>query len=69
MGSGNQRGLQGLNSIGQDSDSMFSEYKALLPIRPCWYELPLGIYRSGDLSHKPDRSKEHAARDALVYIR
>ena len=34
-----------------------------LPIHTRWYELPLGICRSGDLSVAPSLGGEHDARD------
>ena len=44
---------------------MFSKYKGPLPIHPCRYEMPLGIYRSGILSQASTHSQEHDARDAV----
>ena len=37
-------------------------YRAPLPIHQCWYELPLGTCRSGDLSMAPSHGEEHDTR-------
>ena len=55
----------GLNCVGEDKSTMFLSYSGPLPIHPRWYELPLGICKSGDLSQAPTRGEEHDARDAV----
>ena len=67
--SGKQRGMQGFNTVGEDTPTMFSEYKGPLPIHPRGYELPLGICRSGSLSQAETRGEEHDARDAVRLYR
>ena len=44
---------------------MFLSYAGPLPIHSRWYEFPLGIIRSCDLSKTPTRSEEHDAIDAI----
>ena len=48
-------GGSGINSVSEDKLMVFKTCRGPLPIYPRWYELPLGTFRSGNLSVAPIR--------------
>ena len=47
---------------------MFKTYCGPLLLRPPWYELPLGTFRSADFSMSPTYGEEHnMCNDILLY--
>ena len=58
-------GFSGGISVGEDKSTMFKTHCGPLLIHPRWYELPLGTWRSCDLSVAPSRGEEHNARDTI----
>ena len=43
-------GISGLNSVSEGKSTLFKTCRGPTPIHPSWYELPLGTFRSGNLS-------------------
>ena len=65
MDYGKQTSIQSFNSVREEKSKIFSGYKGRLLTFPCWYEVPLGICRSGDLSQARTRAEEHDARETV----
>ena len=62
-------GVLGMNNVGEGKSMKLKTYRGPLPIHLRWYELPLGTYRSCDLSVAPSRAEEHYARDTIRLYR
>ena len=58
-------GVSAVSSVGEDKSIMLKTYRGPLPFHLRWYELPLGTFRSSDLSMARSRGDEHDARDTI----